>query len=291
MKPLRLLNLKSMLILTAFCIVLGGCSAVGFTYGKLDWLISWRLNGLLDLDAHQQQWLEPRIEDNLNWHCSTEIPRYLDWLQHTQSLVNEPNPSPRKLTAQFVMVGDAIKRIGKQITPTSVDLLKTLTDEQVAHLSGELTEKNNDYRKKFVDPSLAVQIEERAERMADRLETWLGSVNETQLQRVNRWSAALGEQNSLWMNNRLLWQAQMEQSLAMRHTAEFAPRITHLLQAPEDFYDAEYRKAYPEAQQAFAELISDVLLSADAQQKQRFTERLRDLRHELAQLVCARTVS
>lgn len=290
MKLLRLLSLRHTFMLAALSILLGGCSALSLSYSNLDWLINWRLNDMLDLSPPQQEWLEPRLQADLNWHCSSELPRYLDWMHHTQNLINEPNPSPEKLTAQFTAAGEALRRIGTQITPTTIGLLKSLSDEQVAHFSEKLTEETEKYREKFVQPPIAVQIKERSERMADRLEGWLGKLDASQLKRIDRWAAGLGAQNSLWLNNRLRWQAQMEKNLAIRKTDAFAEQMARLLQSPQDYYDAQYREAYPQAQQALAELLSDLLVSADAEQKQHLTERLRDMRQELAQLICAQDV-
>ena len=55
-RPLRLLTLLACLAL------LGACSRFDLAYRNLDWLLAWRIDRYLDLNAEQKAWLEPRLE-------------------------------------------------------------------------------------------------------------------------------------------------------------------------------------------------------------------------------------
>ncbi|MNG16124.1 hypothetical protein D3C84_1000060 [compost metagenome] len=75
--------------------------------------------------------------------------------------------------------------------------------------------------------------------------------------------------------------------LDARRSADFPARLTRLLQERESAYAANYRATYARSRQALAELFSDLLESADSNQRERLSARLRDLRRELVQLACA----
>lgn len=279
--------LKGLLLVLVASLLLSACSRIGLAYRNLDWLVPWRLNDYLNLNSEQQAWLKPRIQSHLTWHCSRELPLTLDWLQRTQDLLAQPQPSSRQLAAQFAEFDVALKRIAIEITPTASELLQNLEPQQVAELYTALDEDNLEDRQDFLEPPLATQISERAERMAERLRPWLGRLSPAQQARIAQWSSDLGEQNRLWLDNRLRWQVAFRAALDARGSADFPASLTRLLQQREAFYSAEYRAAYPHARQALAELFSDLLSSADSSQRERLSHRLRDLRRDLSEQRCA----
>jgi hypothetical protein len=150
-----------------------------------------------------------------------------------------------------------------------------------------MDQDNREDRQNFLEPPLAIQISQRTTRMQQRLRPWLGRLNEAQQARIQAWAHTVAEQNRLWLDNRLRWQTAFRAALDAPRSADFPARLTRLLQERESLQDARYRAAYPRSRQALAELFSDLLASADSNQRERLTERLRDLRRELAQLTCA----
>ncbi|MEX6504138.1 DUF6279 family lipoprotein [Pseudomonas zhanjiangensis] len=278
---------KTLVWLVALSLLLGACSRVGLVYRNLDWLLPWRLNDYLQLDRAQRAWLQPRLRAHLAWHCSSELLRYLDWLQRTGVVLAQPRPDARQLAAQLAQIDGALKRIAVQITPTSIELLRRLSDRQVAELYAAIDEDNRELYEDYLEPPLAMQIAERGERMEERLRPWLGRLNESQRARIARWANDMGGQNRLWLDNRMRWQEALRDAIAVRRSADFPERITRLLQQRQSYFDAEFRAAYPRNRMALAELFGDLLASADARQRSRLQHRLRDLQRDLAEQLCA----
>lgn len=293
--------LKSLLLLISLSLLLSACSRAGSVYRNLDWLIPWRVNDYLSLTSEQKTWLKPQLQAHLNWHCSTELPRLLDWLQRNQTLVEQLPPSagaatPERvssegmsaaLAAQFTELDAALTRIAVQITSTASELLQGLSATQVNELYARIDEKNQDYREKFIDPPLEAQISARAERMEKRLRPWFGRLSTAQQRRIGEWANARGEQNRLWLDNRLRWQQAFRAALQERHRADFPARLTRLLQEPEAYADPLSLQMYQQSRQAMAELLSDLLSSVDRNQRKRLIQRLRGLHHDLAQQRCS----
>jgi hypothetical protein len=286
MTLLRWPALKTLLLLLCLSLLITACSRLGLAYRNLDWLVPWRLNDYLNLDRQQQAWLKPRLQNHLKWHCSVELPRYLDWLQTTERILAQPQPDSGQLLEQFGQFDDALKRLSVEITPTSIALLRGLSAQQISELYAALDEDNQEDREDFLEPPLAVQISERRERMQERLRPWLGRLNSAQTANIADWATGLGEQNRLWLENRLLWQRQLRRVVAARESADFAPQMTRLLQQREAFYSEEYRASYGRSRQALATLFSQVLSAADESQRERLGHRLRDLRNDLSERQC-----
>jgi hypothetical protein len=286
MPPPYWCHLRSLLLLIALSLLLAACSRVGLAYRNLDWLIPWRLDHYLSLNREQQAWLKPRLQAHLEWHCSSELPRYIDWLQRTHHLLESPRPDATELAAQFAELDGALRRIIGEITPTAIELLHGLSPGQVAELYAAMDEDNRADRQDFLEPPLATQISQRTTRMQKRLRPWLGRLNDAQQARITEWAQTLGEQNRLWLDNRLRWQTEFRMAVDARRSADFPARLTRLLQERESVSPADYRAAYARSRQALAELFSDLLESADSNQRERLSARLRDLRDDLAQLAC-----
>lgn len=287
MSVLRWPAVKTLLLLLCLSLLISACSRAGLAYRNLDWLVPWRLNDYLNLNSQQQAWLKPRLQTHLQWHCSAELPRYIDWLQTTESILAQPQPDSAQLLEQFAQFDAALKRIGVEITPTAIELLQGLSEQQVSELYAALDEDNLEDRQDFLDPPLAIQISERQTRMQERLRPWLGRLNNLQTEHIAAWANSLGEQNRLWLENRQRWQAELRKVVAERDSADYAERLTRLLQQRESFYSDEYRASYGRSRQALATLFSQLLSSSDEAQRERLSHRLRDLRRDLAEQQCS----
>jgi hypothetical protein len=287
MSTLRWPAVKTLLLLLCLSLLVSACSRIGLAYRNLDWLVPWRLNDYLNLDSQQRAWFKPRLQAHLQWHCSTELPRYTDWLHATESILAQPQPDSAQLLEQFAQVDAALKRISVEITPTAIELLQGLSEQQVGEFLAALDEDNLEDRQDFLDPPLATQISERQTRMQERLRPWLGRLNSAQTAHIAAWANDLGEQNRLWLENRQLWQAELRKALAERDSADFAEQLTRLLQQRESFYSDEYRASYSRSRQALATLFSQLLSSSDKAQRERLGHRLRDLRRDLAEQQCS----
>jgi hypothetical protein len=286
MSVLRWPAVKTLLLLLCLSLLISACSRAGLAYRNLDWLVPWRLNDYLNLDSQQQAWLKPRLQTHLQWHCSAELPRYIDWLQTTESILAQPQPDSAQLLEQFAQFDAALNRISVEITPTAIELLQGLSEQQVRELYAAMDEDNLEDRQDFLDPPLATQISERQTRMQERLRPWLGRLNAAQTEHIATWANSLGEQNRLWLENRQLWQAELRKVVAERDSADFAERLTPLLQQRESFYSDEYRASYGRSRQALATLFSQLLSNSDEAQRERLNHRLRDLRRDLAEQQC-----
>ncbi|MFP6861778.1 DUF6279 family lipoprotein, partial [Pseudomonas sp.] len=141
-------------------------------------------------------------------------------------------------------------------------------------------------RQDFLDPPLTTQISERQTRMQERLQPWLGRLNNAQIEHIADWANSLGEQNRLWLENRQLWQAELRKVVAERDSTDFAEQLTRLLQQRERFYSDKYRASYGRSRQALATLFSQLLSSSDEDQRERLSHRLRDLRRDLDEQQC-----
>lgn len=281
----RIATFRYLLLATAIAL-LAACSRLDLAYRNLDLVIPWWISNYVTLDDSQKAWLTPRLQKDLAWHCSTQLPEYVAWLEQLDQLSQRPQLSASDLQGQFVQVRDAVQDIAVRITPTVLGLAKGLSPQQMGELYVAMDERNAELREEHVAPPLKEQIAARSKRMREEVESWMGPLRTSQQARIDTWAKGQGDYNRIWAENRENWQKEVRNALYARHAENFPARLTALLQEPESYWTPEYRKAYPAAEQALAQLLADLFNSADERQRTALREYIGDMKSDLTGLAC-----
>ncbi|PWE37722.1 hypothetical protein C9I50_25800 [Pseudomonas prosekii] len=277
---------KRVALLLIISLALGACSRVGLAYRNLDVIIPWTLGDYLDMSGEQKGWFNERLKEHLSWHCTTQLPGYLDWLDRLQAMVEANQVTNEALKTRTQEAKQAIAQTAKEITPSAIQLLKGLDDQQVAEMNEAFAKDQRKRQEEYLKPSLAQQIKERSERMNKRLNDWLGPLSPTQQQRVSAWSNALGDQNQQWIANRAHWQNQFSAAVAQRQSAEFPQRIETLLVNRESLWTPAYRQAYDNTEAQARSLLVDLMAESTPEQRQRLLKKIEGVRKDFNDLKC-----
>ena len=279
-------RLNFLLPFVILSLVLGGCNRVGLAYRNLDVIIPWTLSDYLDMNAGQKRWFNDTLQQHLAWHCTTQLPGYLDWLDRLQQMVDNHQVSDNALQSRTDEAKQAVSEIARAITPSAVHLLRGLDDQQVKDMNDALAKDLRKRQDEYLKPPLPRQIQARAERMSKRLDTWIGPLSASQQQRVAAWSAELGDQNQQWIGNRARWQAQFIDAVQQRHDPDFAQKMQQLLVDRERAWTPEYREADAQTETAARSLIVDLMAQSSVQQRQKLTHKIAGVRSDFKALKC-----
>ncbi|RMQ98270.1 putative lipoprotein [Pseudomonas savastanoi pv. glycinea] len=266
--------------------ILGGCTRVGLAYRNLDIIIPWSLGDYLEMNSAQKDWFDERLKEHLSWHCTTQLPGYLGWLDRLQRMVETNQVTADELQARTDEAKLAIGQISRQITPSAVELLAQLDDKQVQEMQNAFAKDQRKRENEYLKEPLPQQISDRAERMEKRLTPWMGKLNAGQLQRIQSWSQSLGEQNRAWLDNRANWQKRFVATVQDRKAPDFPSKIAKLLQDRETFWTPEYREAYDRTEQAAISLLVDLMAQSTPEQRQRLLSKIADTRKDFTDLSC-----
>lgn len=285
--PVCLTNALRFSLVALLCAAtLFGCSRIDLAYRNLDTLVPWSLGDYLDMNREQKNWLDQRLQAHLAWHCSTQLPGYLDWLDRMRAMVAEDQVTDQALQQRTAEAREAIARVTEAITPSAVELLRGMDDQQVEEMRQAFADDIRERQRTYVDTPLAKQISKRAERMEKRIKPWLGELNAAQRLRVQNWSQALGDQNRLWIANRAHWQQQLLLAMQQRATPSFEPRVAQLLQHKESLWTQDYRKAFNNTELQARGLLVDLIKDSTPAQRQLLQERLSKVRTSFSELKC-----
>lgn len=282
--PLRLS--KALLVAIGCALALAACSRIDLAYRNLDRLVPWSLGDYLAMNSEQKAMLDDRLREHLAWHCKTQLPGYLDWLDRVRGMVADDQVTDQALQQRTREAREAIGRVAEEITPSATELLRGMSDAQVAEMREAFREDISERQKKYVDTPLDKQIARLTERMEKRLTPWFGELTAVQKQRVQAWSQALGDQNREWIANRAHWQQQLLLAMNQRNDASFEPRLATLLQRKESLWTPEYRAAYQNTEQQARSLLVDLVHQSTPQQRRYLLERLSKVRTDFSELKC-----
>ncbi|MBT2374269.1 DUF6279 family lipoprotein [Pseudomonas fluorescens] len=284
-------RLKLLVVLLTLSLVLAGCNRVGLAYRNLDVIIPWTLNDYLDMNAGQKSWFNDTLKEHLAWHCTTQLPGYLDWLDRLQQMVDNNQVTDAALQIRTEEAKQAIAEVARQITPSATELLRGLDDQQVNDMKQALAKDLRKRQNEYLKPPLEQQIKERGERMIKRLDSWLGPLSPSQQNRVIAWSITLGDQNQQWIGNRAHWQAQFIATVEQRQSSDFPQKIQQLLADRERLWTADYRQAYAQTEQQARSLIVDLMAESTVQQRQKLVQKIDKVRSDFKALKCLQSAS
>jgi hypothetical protein len=278
--------LKCLAVVITLSLALGACSRMGLAYRNLDVIIPWTLSDYLDMNGEQKGWFNERLKEHLSWHCTTQLPGYLDWLDRLQVMVETNQVTDAALQSRTQEAKQAIAQTAREITPSAIELLQGLDDKQVAEMNEAFAKDQRKRQQDYVKPSLVQQIKERSQRMEKRLDGWIGPLSPPQQQRVVDWSNALGDQNTQWIANRVHWQKQFSAAVAQRQSPGFPQRIETLLVNRESLWTADYRKAYANTEAQARSLFVDLMAESTPAQRQRLLKKIEGVRKDFNDLKC-----
>ncbi len=176
------------LLAVAAVALLQACSGVQLVYDNADTFIRWRLQQLFDLHGDAADELDERIEAFLRWHRKNELPIYAsDFDDGARRLARglKHEDLVWGYDAFHVRVRESLRMAVGEMAP----LLDRLTPAQLRHMEQQIAEENRKFARENLRGSERERRERRAQRIVERLEDWVGSLSQAQVDRVKEYSA------------------------------------------------------------------------------------------------------
>jgi len=270
----------------AACAMMAGCSSTKLAYEYADWGIVWWVEDFIPMTGEQESRLEQDIRSLRDWHCSTQLPRYSEWLTELKQDVRSDNLARARVSYHQEQLLSFFPPLADRAKPAAVRLLSSLSDRQVRELAENMAANQQEKEEEFLaeDPEQTRQA--RAERTRERVERWLGSLNNAQVDIVEQWSEARGRQTEIWLEGRRSWQQALLEALEQRNQADFAERIDYLIDNNVEVRGPRYQQMVAKSSDAMAGLMTDLLQEADRSQLDHLLDRASSLRSDFNTLAC-----
>jgi uncharacterized protein DUF6279 len=269
----------------AMCLLIASSAcSVKFAYNNVDRLVRWQLSDYLDLNAEQKDYLQSQITTLMAWHRANHLPQYADYVTTLSTTFSDGVTEAQiaQMFNQFMLWGEEIEA---QALPTAVQILSTLSDQQVKALPAKLEDSNAEIEKDELDEPLAKIQENWAKDFEDIMERFTGRLQRDQKAYLTLRSTAYQPERVLWAEYRRRWQADLMKLLEQRHTGEkFAAQFAALAGARERYYGEDFIRVSEENIKLSREVAAYLLSNLTEKQSARFTDALLELAEDFEEL-------
>ena len=276
-------------ILSALTLLLFTACGPRWYYHQLDWMIPWYVDDYLALDSAQRSALENRLAHQLDWHCRTQLPGYAAFLKSVSRDFQPPDTTVTR--EQFVYYLQSLSQYWKdlmaQIGPDLADILITASDDQIDELFRNIEKDNLERRRTYVDPPEREILQNRTDRMVERLERWIGTLTDTQYDAVQQWSYSIGATTDQWLANRRRTQQAFRKLIATRTVdSAFKEKFTALLVSPEVVRTKAYQTQVDRNIELMLDLLTDIEKTLTDAQRSHLLAYLESLAEDFDRLAC-----
>jgi hypothetical protein len=254
-------------------LLLAGCSAVQLGYRNADTWMRWQANGYFDFEGVQAEELDRRIAALFAWHRVRALPLYAKMLE--ESAVRAGRPASRDdlvwgYDAARTHVREALRAAAVEAAP----LLDRLEPRQIAHFERKLADDNRKFARDFLEGTRERKLERRLKRNIERLEDWLGSLSDAQVERVKRYNESVPLTEEMRDRDRKRRQAEL---LAMLRAKAAVKRLPDWTENWDAGRAPDYAAAFERQRAAYFDLLLDLEKTLSPAQREHLVKRLRSI--------------
>ena len=259
--------------------LLAACSSLRLAYNNGDTLLYWWLDGYVDLNSDQKDWVKKDIDKLFQWHRKTQLTDYVQVLSNGQRQL-QGNITQADLMADYSDIKNRTQALLFKAQPELADLALALRPEQLAQMEKKFASNNDDYRKKFLRGDKEKRQKVRYQKSMEQFELWFGSFSREQEDAIRKASDARPLDNEIWLDERMRRQKnvitliQKVQKEKLNKEATMA-LIHTLIKDSFDRLDHSERKAFFDAyNEGTAQMVLTVIKMATPAQKAHANKRM-----------------
>lgn len=189
------------LFLIALLAVLAGCSSLRMAYNHGDTLLYWWIDGYVDLNTDQKDWVRKDIDELFRWHRKTQLHDYVQILQTAQRQL-AAGPTQADLESDYDEIKNRTQLLLFKALPELADLARSLQPDQIATLERKFAANNAEFRKKNMRGDKEAQQKFRYQKSMEQFELWFGNFTSEQEAQIRKASDARPLDNELWLDER-----------------------------------------------------------------------------------------
>ena len=287
----RRIKQLTVLCLCAFLSACAGNSLVlGLLYDRVDTQIINAFEAYATLTEDQQTWLRGEVANFHQWHRTTQLPAYADWLDNSVTpLVQKTEPDVVDVDAMFNDVMGFVDQLNLRFPLNrSPAILRTATDGQILEARAHVDNLVNEASEQRDDRTPEQRMEERVTSVARAFRQIGWQLNDEQRQIVRDTSVQREDQSvEESLEDWDLWYTWMQELFAMmedRDAPEFVDRIKQHLLLGGKLRETRRPEAYQQDIDRFQAMAVSLLQSMESEQRLAVTERVTRIAEILREL-------
>ncbi len=263
-------------------LVLAACTSLTqLAYNQLDWWMVRKVDRFVDLNPEQKKATKAAVAEFHTWHRTTQLPRYANFLEDFSEQVRTSQLTGEDIHARIDQAQEFLDAASEHLIPAAVDIMPSLSDEQVQSILENIAEEREEYIEEYVDVSDAKRQDKHYDNLLDYTKPWLGRLTKEQKAWVRDWSEALEPFEALNAEQQVLWQQDIAELLAHREKSErLEASLKDLMFYRTDDWDPTLEAILDRNQTLTYNLLARLISEATPKQKEHLLERFADFRRD-----------
>jgi hypothetical protein len=260
-------------VVAAVALLLSGCSAMKLAYENADTYLMWRGGQYFEFRGAAKEEYARRVQKFLAWHRRIALPQYAALADEAAARLAR-GLSQADLSWGYDAFQVQVRAGLRAAAAETAELLDALEPAQIASLERRLADDNRKFAKDYgLAKPAGERRKRRVERNVERMEDWLGTVSDEQLERIKLYAARapLDEEGRDRERRRL----QRELVLMLR-AGEARARLAEWAVNWEQRREPEYEKARRAHREEYQGMLLDLDRTLTAAQRAHAVKRLRD---------------
>ncbi|WP_165313718.1 DUF6279 family lipoprotein [Vibrio ziniensis] len=270
--------MKRWITLLMISVLLAGCGTK-FVYHHIDWFVLEYLDDYVTLTDQQESLVKTQIHALSQWHQSEELNNYIVQFDELLEL------NPKTLTLEQLQqhrdwIYQHYQSLVTRIFPSIYPLANDLSDKQVEEFMQAMAKRHQKYSDKYAGLNENETRAKYQERITERMEQWLGELNNEQQQFVKLWARSLQITTDDWIVFQTIQRNEIKSLLEERNNkAEFNQKLYKLLYSQEESYSPVFKAKLNYNQQTSNEYILNIVHLSTPKQIKHFKETIYEWRN------------
>jgi len=176
---------KTLFIIFAFALFIGGCSTVNLIYRNADWYLEHKINDYTSFNSRQKDTIRKDVSVYMHWHRTKALPEYIIFLQNLNGAAQyDGRLRVEEIARLRKQLSDLYKQTMVPAINPAAQLLSELDSQQIRELSLTFAKQITKQKKDYLIDGQTENMDKRAERTLDFLGWLAGDLSDEQKQKV-----------------------------------------------------------------------------------------------------------
>jgi len=264
-------------ILTGLISFLTSCSSTRFIYTFADEFIKDEITYFLKLDEDEKILLNKQVSEMVNWHRTSMLPRYADYLNSIANKLENDEYSANDISKLMANGRFLIEETVIGLVPyASKFLINHQTSESIDYMEKKMLNRRQE-RMIELSKSEDILLKERLERLTSSFERFFGDLKDSQLTILETHARLTLNESRIRLHNRTLRQKVFIRFLRTQPTeVQLSNYLNTLLLKGYVITNPSYQAFSEDSLNRFQFLLVSLLATSNLTQRETIINKLRD---------------
>ena len=264
-------------IFTGIISLLTTCSSTRFIYTFVDEFIKDEITYFLKLDEDEKVLLNKQVSEMVNWHRTSMLPRYADYLNSIANKLENDEYSANDISKLMANGRFLIEETVIGLVPyASKFLINHQTSESIDYMEKKMLNRRQE-RMIELSKSEDILLKERLERLTSSFERFFGDLKDSQLTILETHARLTLNESRIRLHNRTLRQKVFIRFLRTQPTeVQLSNYLNTLLLKGYVITNPSYQAFSEDSLNRFQFLLVSLLATSNLTQRETIINKLRD---------------